>query len=246
MPFVRVTRDQRGYENTFLLHSPQPGQRPVILYWYRTAPGVRVGRRAFDEEAIRIIEERHPEIEFDWVHLIEEAETIPPEVERPVDRAAERRRRKARRAVSAAEEASPRGVPTPGAESASEEPLDMPQTLPAPEMPKAAATGSAGAPTERGDHVTEEPVSPRRSVLLEQLVGREIAGRLRARYRDLLDLVEQIGEEEAGRAAWEARIAPLDPDAWATPEEVLRGIDRADRAFETLKRELEAARPSRT
>jgi hypothetical protein len=244
MPFVRVTRDQRGYENTFLLHSPQPGQRPVILYWYRTAPGVRVGRRAFDEEAIRILEEHHPEIEFDWVHLIEEAETIPPVVEHPVDRAAERRRRKARRAASAAEEATTRGAPTPGAESAAEEPLDVPPTLPAPEMPETAATGSGGAPTERGDHRTQEPVSPRRSVLLEELVGREIASRLRVRYRDLRDLVDQI-EDEAGRAAWDARIAPLDPDAWATPDEVLRGIDHADRAFETLKRELEAARRPR-
>lgn len=246
MPFVRVTRDQRGYENTFLLHSPHPGQRPVILYWYRTAPGVRIGRRAFDEEAIRIIEERHPDIEFDWVHLIEEAETIPPEVERPVDRAAERRRRKVRRAVSAAEEVSTPAVPPPDAEFAAEEPLDVPRTLQAPDMTQAAATGSAGVPPERGGHGTEAPVSPRRSVLLEQLVGREIASRLRARYRDLLDLVEQIDEDEAGRAAWDARIAPLDPDAWATPEEILRGVDNADRAFEALRRELEGARPPRT
>ena len=42
-----------------------------MLYWYRSAPGVRVGRPALDEDAIRTIEEQHPEIEFDWPHILE-------------------------------------------------------------------------------------------------------------------------------------------------------------------------------
>ena len=43
MPFLRVTRDQRGYETTFLLHAAHAGGRPRVLYWYRTAPGIVLG-----------------------------------------------------------------------------------------------------------------------------------------------------------------------------------------------------------
>ena len=71
MPFLRFTRDRRGYENTFLLHAVASRRAPRVLYWYRSAPGVRVGRPALDEDAIRTIEEQHPEVEFDWPQILE-------------------------------------------------------------------------------------------------------------------------------------------------------------------------------
>jgi hypothetical protein len=40
------------------------------LYWFRTPPGVRVGRSALDEDAIRLIEEHHPDIRFDWPQIL--------------------------------------------------------------------------------------------------------------------------------------------------------------------------------
>ena len=106
MPFLRLTRDHRGYENTFLLHVNHLGERPRILYWYRSAPGVRVGRPALDEDAIRAIEEQHPDIEFDWPHIFAVGAAMTPEIEpkperppRPVrpqdERGAGRPRRKA-------------------------------------------------------------------------------------------------------------------------------------------------------
>ena len=70
MPFLRLTRDRRGFEHTFLLHADLPGETARVLYWYRTAPGVLIGRPALDEEAIRSIEEQHPEIEFDWPAIL--------------------------------------------------------------------------------------------------------------------------------------------------------------------------------
>ena len=82
MPFLRFTRDRHGYENTFLLHTAQPGESPRVLYWYRSAPGVRVGRPALDEDAIRTIEEQHPEVEFDWPQILEVGAATQPEVER--------------------------------------------------------------------------------------------------------------------------------------------------------------------
>ena len=32
MPFLRLTRDRRGYEHTFLLHADTPGQKPRVLH----------------------------------------------------------------------------------------------------------------------------------------------------------------------------------------------------------------------
>lgn len=77
MPFVRFTRDRRGYEHTYLLHfDPRKGRaHGRILYWFRTPPGVRVGRATFDEETRRMIERAHPEVIFDWVALEKSLET---------------------------------------------------------------------------------------------------------------------------------------------------------------------------
>ncbi len=73
MPFLRFARDKRGYETTLLVHSGRRGgrSRQRILYWFRTPPGVKVGRPALDEEAIRWIEEHNPDIEFDWPKILE-------------------------------------------------------------------------------------------------------------------------------------------------------------------------------
>jgi hypothetical protein len=57
--------------------------RSRILYWFRTPPGVRVGRAALDEEAIKLIEEYNPDVEFDWTRILkgEGAERRPKERE---------------------------------------------------------------------------------------------------------------------------------------------------------------------
>jgi hypothetical protein len=74
VPFLRFSRDRRGYENTFLLHAAKPRgekNRPRLLYWFRTPPHLKVGRTPFDEDAIRLLEDEHPEVEFDWPRLLE-------------------------------------------------------------------------------------------------------------------------------------------------------------------------------
>jgi hypothetical protein len=52
--------------------------RNRILYWFRTPPGVRVGRAALDEDAIRLIEESHPSIRFDWPQILRGDQELPP------------------------------------------------------------------------------------------------------------------------------------------------------------------------
>jgi hypothetical protein len=212
--YVRMTRDQRGYENTFLLHEARLGERPRVLYWYRTAPGVRVGRAALDEDAIRGIEEQHPEIDFDWPQLLDEASTAAPEVERRP----ERRRRPARAPEAAAEEA------TASPERIAPEP---PAVLDVAEPALAASEPAEAIPAEVA-----------RNTLLEQLVGREIAQRLRARYLELSARIAESDRDEATRAALLARADALNPDRWVTVEAVLHGVEHADRMLDELRRDL--------
>jgi hypothetical protein len=72
VPFVRVTRDKRGYEQIYLMRAT--GRRgkssaPRVLYVFRTPPGVKLGREPFDETARRTIEEQNPGVYFDWKKL---------------------------------------------------------------------------------------------------------------------------------------------------------------------------------
>jgi hypothetical protein len=226
--YVRVARDQRGYETTMLLHSPRPGERPRVLYWYRTAPGVRVGRAPLDEEAIRIIEERHPDIEFDWAQLFEEASNLPPDVERRP----ERPRRKVPRPK---ETISAEATPVALAIVADEPSAQARETAFEPDLPV------SDLPTHRSESEAARP-APRRSLeptnpLLDQLVGREIATRLRARYDEVATRIDALDASEA-RSAWQARADALNPDRWSSPEAILTGIQSADRLFDELKREL--------
>ncbi|HEY6615588.1 MAG TPA: hypothetical protein VIZ32_13750 [Vicinamibacterales bacterium] len=68
MPFLRVIRDKRGYETTYLMHLYREGhrQRSRILYVFRSPGGVRVGRGALDPDVLRELEAQYPDIAFDW------------------------------------------------------------------------------------------------------------------------------------------------------------------------------------
>lgn len=91
MPFLRVLRDKRGYETTYLMHWFREGrnQRSRILYVFRTPPGVRVGREALDADIAHELESRYPDIEFDWSALLDNQQLV--------DAAAEPRRPRKRR-----------------------------------------------------------------------------------------------------------------------------------------------------
>src|SRR5215510_12444929 len=102
MPFLRFSRDKRGYENVYLV---QPAARrskapPRVLYWFRTPPNVKIGREPFDESVRRALEAQYRDITFDWPRLL--ATPIPPpDKERWRDR--RRAERAARRTVEAEE-----------------------------------------------------------------------------------------------------------------------------------------------
>jgi hypothetical protein len=229
VPFLRLSRDQRGYETTILLHAAHPGGRPRVLYWYRSAPGVRVGRPALDEDAIRTIEEQHPDIEFDWPHILEVRAAAIVEVERrpergPRGRGGDAERRKAVRLRDGA----------PASVSADSE---TPEPSPEADASGDAATSDAVLNDALDDEVNDQQPGHAPDLLAE-LVGRDIATRLRARYAEINARIHQMPVDESTRAAWHTRAERLNPDSWLTPDEILHGVSRADELFDALRREL--------
>ena len=107
MPFLRVIRDKRGYETTYLMHLYREGQRQrsKILYVFRTPGGVRVGRDPLEPDVLRQIEAQYPDIAFNWA-LVRESQQL-------IETAAEPRRRRPRREEEAPAAASPPSLPEP-------------------------------------------------------------------------------------------------------------------------------------
>ena len=83
MPFLRVIRDKRGYETTYLMHWFQDNgrQRSRILYAFRSPSGTRVGRDALDPGLMRQLELQNPGIPFDWKAVLGEKQVIEPSAE---------------------------------------------------------------------------------------------------------------------------------------------------------------------
>jgi hypothetical protein len=83
VPFLRVIRDKRGYETTYLMHWFQDTgrQRSKILYAFRSPSGTRVGRDALDPGLMRQLELQHPGIAFDWKAVLADRQVIEPATE---------------------------------------------------------------------------------------------------------------------------------------------------------------------
>jgi hypothetical protein len=163
--FLRFSRDKRGYENIYLVHTQTrrgktPRQR--ILYWYRTPPGVRVGRPPFDEEARRRIEAQNPDLTFDWPTIV--ATPIPPPAENEQWRERRRAERSAKQAHRAEEAAALQAEREPADESLSGiEPEsfstsgdDTPESLPVTDYVGETSTVEAEPQPQAQDEVTVE------------------------------------------------------------------------------------------
>lgn len=131
MPFLRFSRDKRGYANTYLCHTfRQDGVvRMRVLYWSRMPPDVGVGRPPLDDDAMREIEASNPGLTFDWKEILK-AKPAPPPDRAVVERRERRQRRRGRGGGAAAEAAGSR---------------DQPPTPPAPEA------GASAPPAAESD-----------------------------------------------------------------------------------------------
>lgn len=212
------------------MHADRPGDRPRLLYWYRTAPGIVLGRPPLDEDAIRTIEEQHPDIDFDWPAILALAEVMTPEDEAPAaarkprkgrdsrEPREQREQRESRRGRDGARDAAPvEGIEHQGADE----------------------------PTRTGHQPVEpvEPLEPEQPVesrnrLVEELAGREIGSRLRARHAEIISRIEEADIDGAAKGALFKRAEAIDPELWMTPEQVLEGVRNADAQYEKLKSEI--------
>lgn len=195
------------------MHADRPGDRPRLLYWYRTAPGIVQGRSPLDEDAIRTIEEQHPDIDFDWPAILALAEVMTPEEEAPARPPQQQRQAKRQRGREQRPQqpAAPAAAP-PAVEEAPEE--AEAETEPAIEVP------------------------PARNLLVEELAGREIGARLRARYAEIIGRIQALDVDGSVKDKWFKRAEAIDPETWMTPEQVLEGVRNADAQYEKLKSEL--------
>jgi hypothetical protein len=110
------------------------GQR--LLYWFRTPPGVRVGRSPIDEDAIRLLEQHNPDVEFDWTRILKD----PPPAEPPRREARPPRDGRDRR-----REDRPRPRPSEPVPAASAPPVPVPEFVESPDEIDAEEGGMPGA-----------------------------------------------------------------------------------------------------
>jgi hypothetical protein len=247
---LRFARDKRGYETTSLVHTRRNGRaRQRILYWFRTPPGVKVGRPALDEDAIRWIEEHNPDIEFDWPKILQAQPSAAP----PSDDARGRRPRRDRPTRPTTRGARPappprveRSEPEPEEPEVSEpdrsepeplepEPLELEPSEPEPLDPLELEP-LAEAFEQLTHPEAEEKIEPA-PMPAEHNLGREQLTRLRARYAELLARITERGGEPERVEALRAQAESLNPDTWVTVEEVRQGVE----SFEPKIRDLRAA-----
>ena len=261
---MRFTRDKRGYETTSLVHTARHGgrSRQHILYWFRTPPGVRVGRPALDQDAIRWIEEHNPDIEFDWPKILEAKPPAAAPATAKGSRPDEGRSRRGRRdrqrpADGVRPPAPPRRQRGPEPEP---EPLERERPeRPEPELLEREPSEPEPLEPESWEPEPSEPESlepePLAALAFEQLthpeaeekidppsmpiehVAVEQLTRLRARYAELLARIAERGGNPDRVEALRSQAESLNPDTWVTDEEVRQGIE----SFEPKIRDLRAA-----
>jgi hypothetical protein len=262
LPTLRFTRDKRGYETTSLVHASrrQGRSRQQILYWFRTPPGVKVGRPALDEEAIRELEEHNPDIEFDWPRILE-GQPLPAPVPEAAKERRSRRERPERRAPTPQPGMVSAAAPAPEAKPAEMPPLEAApdalhmtpeqeppeqelseHELPEQELPEQELMDAFEQLTHPEAEETVEPPA----AAIQQAMGQEQLMRLRARYAELQARITERGGDAARVEALRVEAEPLNPDTWVTEEETRRGLEEFDEKVRALRAALGLRRRRRS
>ena len=246
---MRFSRDKRGYENTFVVHGERRRGRgrSRLLYWFRTPPGVKVGRAALDEQAIRLIEELNPEIEFDWTRILK-GETERPEdkrfVERrPEDRRAHRSPRQPSRNMSRPPWRGPvqerSSLPSAGEEgpptrtASTDSPVVA--EIPVAKMPSAVDEQPAALGQDEVEGPTAVEFLAPPPTAAHARLGGEGVSRLRGRYAEVMARISERVADESRREELKSEAERLNPDTWVTDDEVKAGLEEYEGVFESLR-----------
>ena len=116
MPFLRVIRDKRGYETTYLMdwYHESGRQRSRVLYAFRGPGGVRVGRLPLDPATMHTLEICYPAVRFDWKTIFSERQVI--------ESGPDLRRRRPRKEEAPSETTDQAASPAPKAQTAARAP----------------------------------------------------------------------------------------------------------------------------
>jgi hypothetical protein len=236
--------------------------RSRILYWFRTPPGVRIGRSALDEDAIRLIEEHNPDVEFDWTRILKGQEGTggqtpategqtpgtdgrPPRSARGSGQP-ERRSRPRMPEVEATQDTEEAAVPVVEAMPQVDEITDFAPAVEeiAVQQPEDTAvaieTADAAVVEQFLVEPRVEPPVPRPQAgdalsAVEARLGSEGLSRLRARYSEILARISETISDPARQEELKATAERLNPDTWVTEMEVRAGLEDYETVFESLR-----------
>ena len=141
MPFIRQSRDKRGFDHTYVMHVARGAggqQQTRVLYVFRSPANLQIGRTALDAEVREALEHTHPDLSFDWNALTRDAVSTRPEPSAPRPMRSQRPPRPAQRP------ASPPPEPPPAYVVPAEDPSALGQVLGAAEAARRQWIGAAG------------------------------------------------------------------------------------------------------
>jgi hypothetical protein len=205
--------------------------RSRILYWFRTPPGVKVGRSALDEDAIRQIEEFNPGVEFDWTRILRGQGAPPSEprdaAPRPQGPRVERfrRDRPAQSRARGPSPVTPERPPLPADTTAENVVQDAALDIGQP--------GEESVMEESASLVPDLEIDP--PTPAHARLGAEGVLRLRARYAEVLARISEKVADSVRREELKLQAERLNPDAWVTADEVTQGLEQYETVFASLR-----------
>ena len=247
MPFLRFSRDKRGYESTYLCHTFRRGGKPElrVLYWFRTPPDVKVGRLALDPVAIRAIEESNPALKFDWATILK-VKPPPPPPDYGRDGRERRRRGRGTGEANAAPVTDSTATTVQVAAPAPVVPVDS-QADPA--GPESAIEAPAPAIAAWDDpDLGDEPAGPAErgpTHVVLRLTDEQGLARLRARHAEIQVRISERVRDPARLEDLRAQAALLDPDAWRSVDEARERLASLDEATGAIRKALGRRRRAR-
>lgn len=220
---------------------------------------MRIGRSALDEDAIRLIEQHNPDIEFDWTHILKSqdgAGELSSAGQPPLGQAGKgqprhsgpaqfERRSRPRESESAfpVVRSAPSNIDTV---------QEKPELTEPPDIATASVPVEAVVPdTEDGSDTVAtveqflveprvEPPLPRPQPgdalsVVEARLGSEGLSRLRARYAEVLARISETVSDPARQEELKGQAERLNPDTWVTEAEVRAGLEDYESVFESLR-----------
>ncbi len=214
--------------------------RSRLLYWFRTPPGVRVGRAALDEDAIRLIEQHNPDVEFDWTRILKSQveEPKPPPSRERFDRGRRRPDQQRTVLIVPAEPAVGPDAPVvvvrqPEPNAPAMEPADF--DVDVEPIGIGVADGESIAALDDGPAAEPPSLELLPPTAAHARLGSEGVLRLRARYSEVLARISERIQDPVRQEQLKTQAERLNPDTWVTDAEVSAGLEEYEIVFEALR-----------